>query len=131
MTTKISRTSRARRTTYISREVKTISRATQTAHTGNDRGSLVSTAYQTTSALNSPINIATKTGTATKIFSTRTRMTTATEQEREQDIRSDRQEDMMNQSSVTTQTTYMSNVLTRPTVLIMASTQRQQEDNNK
>ena len=130
-TTTISRMSRGRRTTYSSREVKTISRATQTAHTGNDRSSLISTASQTTSLLNSPINIATKTGTATKIFSTRARTTTAAEQEREQDIRSDRREDMTNQSSVTTQTTYTRNILSRPTVLIMASTQRQQEDNNR
>ena len=84
-TTKISRTSRARRTTYISREVTTISRATQTAHTSNSPSSFNSTASQTTSPLNPPIYIATKTGTSTKVFSTRTAMI-GSEQKREQDI---------------------------------------------
>ena len=123
--------SRARRTPYISREVKTISRATQTAHNSNSRGSLNSTASQTTSPLNSPIDIATKKESATKILSTIARTTNAAEQTREQDIRSNRREDLTDQSSVTTQTTYTSNLLGRPTVLIMASTQRQQEDNNR
>ena len=124
-TTKISRTSRTRRTTYIGREVTTISRATQTLHTSNSPSGINSTASQTTSPLNSPIDIATKTGTSTKVFS----MTTATigsEQEQEQDIQSDRREDLTNQLNVTTQTTYTSSLLGRPSVLIMAS--RQQQD---
>ena len=125
-TTKISRTSRARRTAHISRETTTISRATQTTHS---RNSLQSTASQTTSPLNSPIDIATKTESTTKIFSTRPRTTSATEQTREQNVRSDRRKDLTDQSSVTTHTTYTSNFLSRPTVLMMAA--RQQEDNNR
>ena len=41
----------------------------------------------------------------------------------------DRRKDLTDQSSVTTHTTYTSNLLSRPTVLMMAS--RQQEDNNR